>query len=475
MGKIFHEGERTQDQDYRHSWTPSSTNQQTGLYEGACQTHKACSPLYDGKKATPSWYAFDVEDIDMAETQLANHAVNTLSNLSATAVAARAAGRNPQPFFLAVGFHKPHVPWYAPSRYWDYYPEDNITLAPHRFKPVGAPNIAMQDVMRAWAHPKDKSKPLSCRYTDLCAQLWPGGPDVNKSGAGGTLTPDFPFDNTTYPDWKAKELRRAYWAAVSYTDANIGLVLDALHASPFANSTIVALWGDHGYALGDNDEWAKQTNFEHATHIPFMISVPGLAPGVSHALVEEVDLLPTLVQASTLGSGSQRATVPPCPADTQTSRATSLCTEGFSLLPLLRNSSAVWGRGAWSQFVRKASQCDCPAGSKAATCNCNVTAGNIPGSTGTIMGYTLRVDAYRYTVWVFFNQTAAAPDFTQVVGEELYLHDEHPLPVTWGVEHTNVIRDPQHQAVAERLRKAVVQCGQRPDTCPVEVLAGLVP
>ena len=182
-------------------------------------------------------------------------------------------------------FSKPHVPWYAPAHYWDLYPNETISLAPHKHKPIDAPNIAMQSVLRAWSTPHSEN-PLSCKYTDLCAEIYPGAPFAH--GRPG-ITTQFPFDNTTAPDWKARELRRAYWASLSYTDSNIGRVLDALSNFGFAESTVVALWGDHGYvrkhslvglvntcihttlnclfidrayryALGDNDEWAKQTN-----------------------------------------------------------------------------------------------------------------------------------------------------------------------------------------------------------------------
>jgi len=94
-----------------------------------------------GVKASPSWFAFDSDDIGMSEGQLANNAVQTLRNLSAAHEVARARGAAAKPFFLAVGFHKPHVPWYAPAKYWEYYPNDTTTLAPHRHKPTGVPQV----------------------------------------------------------------------------------------------------------------------------------------------------------------------------------------------------------------------------------------------------------------------------------------------------------------------------------------------
>lgn len=201
-----------------------------------------------------------------------------------------------------------------------------------------------------------------------------------------------------------------------------------------------------------------------------MISVPGLAPGRTPALVEQVDLFPTLVEAATMHVGSGPTVVPHCPGDTQASRGTALCTEGFSLLPLLKDSAAPWPKAAFSQFVRGASCCDCttPEPEGNACCPCDVARGT------NIMGYTVRVDKYRFTAWAEMNQTLAQPNWNNIVATELYTHDEDPWPVDWDWEHTNVVKDPKHQVVATQLRKVITQCGQRPDLCPPELLAGLV-
>ena len=90
------------------------------------------------------------------------------------------------------------------------------------------------------------------------------------------------------------------------------------------------------------------------------------------------------------------------------------------------------------------------------------------------MGYTIRVDKYRYTGWFGFNQTAADPDFGTVFGRELYIHDETPLPVDFSVEHVNVVNDPQHSAVVSQLHHVLVSCAQRPDLCPPELYADFV-
>jgi len=455
-GKIFHEGSNTQQQDYRYSWTPSTTNPASGLFEPS----GGPKPMYNGKVANPSFYAFDVDDEEMTETMLAEYGVQTIQNLSKVVL------DEAPPFFLAVGFHKPHVPWYAPKKYWDFYPNDTITVAPNPYKPEHGLNIAEQDVVRTWSTPKNNEQPLSCEYTDLCGEIYPDAPFAN--GRPG-ITKEYPYDNSSFPIWKAKQMRQAYWASLSYTDANIGRVLDALDASPFTKNTVIALWGDHGYALGDNALWAKQANFEHATHIPFMISVPGFAPGRSDALVEAIDLFPTLIAAATWMTPSGPTEVPPCP-DTKTSRNTALCTEGRSLMPLIQNASASWGYASFSQFSRDTSCCDCPVGSNTSCCSCAV---NHP-STDEIMGYTIRVNTYRYTGWFEFDSISATANFSNVLGTELYVHNESPIPVDFSVEHENVVADFNMQKVVSDLHMALVTCAPRPDLCPPSLLKGYV-
>lgn len=139
------------------------------------------------------------------------------------------------------------------------------------------------------------------------------------------------------------------WAALSYTDANISRVLDAFGASPFANGTVTALWGDHGHQLGDNNMWAKQTNFQQETHFPFMVHVPGMAPGVSDALVEENDLYQTLAEAATERTPKGPIVLLCCPVSISASRETGLCTEDFSLMPLISGMlpASEWVRAAF--------------------------------------------------------------------------------------------------------------------------------
>ena len=144
---------------------------------------------------------------------------------------------------------------------------------------------------------------------------------------------------------QVKELRRAYYAAVSYVDYNIGLLLDELSTLGLADNTIVVLWGDNGQQLGEHAEWDKKTRFEVASRVPLMVRVPGLTDsGVrSDRLTESVDIFPTLVEA---------AGFPPldlCPVD---STDVELCREGDSLLPLVKNPTAAnWKEVVFWQFA----------------------------------------------------------------------------------------------------------------------------
>ena len=197
-------------------------------------------------------------------------------------------------------------------------------------------------------------------------------------------------------------------------------------------------------------------------------------------LVEQVDLFPTLVEAATLHRPAGAVKLPPCPADTQRSRATALCTEGVSLMPLIANAATgggPWPRAAFSQFVRSDTCCDCAGGvpdpETGPCCKCGHGVDEY-GHGSQVMGYTVRVDKYRFTMWIGFNQTSATPAFDQVLATELYLHPEANLPIDWAVEHANVVADPAHAKVVAQLTKVLEQCAPRPDLCPPVLLAGLV-
>ena len=163
-----------------------------------------------------------------------------------------------KPFFLACGFDKPHLPFYAPKRYWDLYERDQIKIADNRYRPKHAP------------------KGLK------------GSNEYRKQ-----------YDLGEYEDGSEdfhRMMRHGYLACVSYVDKQVGKVLAELEALGLADNTIVVIWGDHGFHLGEHTFWGKHNTMHLATRVPLIIRGPGVEAGVSHAIVETSDLFPTLCE-----------------------------------------------------------------------------------------------------------------------------------------------------------------------------------
>lgn len=163
-----------------------------------------------------------------------------------------------KPFFLAVGFRSPHLPFVAPKKYWDLIDATKLTLPERDALPEGSPEAA-----------------------------GPGTDELRKYR-------EIPQGREVLDDASKRKLIHGYYAATSYADACAGRVLEALEQHGLAQNTIVVVWGDHGYHLGDFGIWGKHTNFERAARIPLLIAVPGNGGASSSALVETVDIYPTL-------------------------------------------------------------------------------------------------------------------------------------------------------------------------------------
>ena len=191
----------------------------------------------------------DVPDDAYFDGMIAEQAVRELDALS----------KNDAPFFLAVGFLKPHLPFNAPTKYWDLYDPADISLAAFKHMPEGAPDEA--------------------NHNSGELRNYRGIPEAPE-----------PFTEET-----ARKLRHGYYAATSYVDAQVGKVLQALDDLQMADNTIVVLVGDHGWSLGEHGLWCKHSPFDVATHTPLIIRAPGAAPGEANGLVEFVDIFPTLM------------------------------------------------------------------------------------------------------------------------------------------------------------------------------------
>lgn len=267
-----------------------------------------------------------------------------------------------RPFFLAVGFRKPHLPFCAPQKYWALYDRAKIPLPADNGHPLNAPELAT----RSWKELEG--------YTDI--------PNDGRLSSA-----------------KVQELRHGYYACVSYVDALVGRLLNELTKLELTGNTVVILWGDHGFHLGEQGLWTKANNYELSTRAPLIISVPRQArAAVSNALVEFVDIYPTLADICGLED--------------------PIGVEGVSLKPLLGDPDRPWKRAVFSQYPRARS-------------------GNRHRSHGDIMGYAVRTDRYRYVEW-------RAWDTQRVVARELYDHDADPNEmrnVATANEHSKTVRE----------------------------------
>jgi len=387
MGKLFHPGPASgQPGDYKcpackggddvgYSWSTTYFHGKDPLDTDNSETHIAVPANVTAK--TP-----------LCDTQVMTKALETIDDLSTGKIG------EGKPFFLSVGFHKPHLPWVFPEEFYQYYPEESIELPSNPYAPAGMPQIAWQS------------------YGETR-----GYADVAKLNASGAV-------NTTLPDWKTKQLRRAYYASVSYTDYNIGQVLDKLDEVGLANSTVVSLWGDHGWQLGEHGEWDKHTNWDVATHAPVMFRAPGLTDGgiSTTQVTETVDIMPTIAE---LAMGF---TVPSCPKD---STATKLCTEGTSLVPLIKDPHTPVKKAALSVYNRYHHFGGADE-SGAGAIGKSFPASDCLSDMGCAMGYTIltHIDGHemRYTEWVGFPgpSNGFKPLWNMSFGTELYNHTADP-------------------------------------------------
>lgn len=266
-----------------------------------------------------------------------------------------------KPFFMCVGFSKPHLPFAAPQRYWDLYQRDQFVV-PQRERPADAPQIAFT------------------KWHEL--RSYRGVPDE------GHLS-----------DELTRELLHGYAAAVSFADAQVGKVLTELDRLGLRENTVVVLWGDHGYKLGDYGMWCKHTNLELDTHVPLIVSAPGRARGQrTKALVEIVDLFPTL---AFLTAGDIPASC-----------------DGKSFAAVLDDPSQNFRSFAVSQYQR-----------------------------GSTMGYSLRNDRWRYTEWIQWGTQ-------KIVARELYDCQQTPSPPA------NLALQPQQADLVSQLSRQLDAAGR---------------
>lgn len=262
LGKIYHIGIDDPDSWSVPSWISKSPRYGPAsnalVRARAQQFREAGKPVpQNGKDAPffrgPAFEAVDCGDDDLVDGNIAAEGVRALGDL---------AKRPDQPFFLAVGFLNPHVPWVSPKKYWDLYRPEEIRLPDNQFLPKNAPVYAA------------------------------------RSGDDFYWYANVPQDRKVTPEF-GRECLQGYLASISYVDACVGRVLAELDRLGLRENTIVVFWGDHGYYMGEHSWWGgKHNNYEGATRAPLIVSAPGMkaAGRKCDALVEFVDIYPTLAE-----------------------------------------------------------------------------------------------------------------------------------------------------------------------------------
>ncbi|EMI41326.1 sulfatase [Rhodopirellula sp. SWK7] len=307
----------------------------------------------------PAVECYDVPDDSYRDGTIANRGIEQLKKLKTSN----------EPFFLAVGFTKPHLPFVAPKKYWDLYDREEIDLAPFQHYPENSP---------------------ACAATSY----------VEARGYSGVPT-EGPISEATQ-----QELIHGYLACASYVDAQIGKLIATLKETGLYDNTVIVLWGDHGFHLGDKQLWGKHTNYEQSTRVPLIMAGPGVIGGKSSdSPVNLIDIFPTLCEMTDL--------TPPRGID------------GKSLGPILKQRQQAVNQFAASIYPRNG-----------------------------IWGVAIRTERYRYVAWykgsynkkrngVRLNQP---PQYT-----ELYDYQTDPL------EQFNLSGKPDYVDIEEQLAKTNLQ------------------
>ncbi len=328
---------------------------------------------YVAEYIKPSTECADVPDDAYNDGANAKRAKELLANLS----------KKNEPFFLAVGLVKPHLPFVAPKKYWDMYKRDEMPIAEYQKVALNSPAIAYHQVGELR---KYSDIPALASFTD------------QQIGIG------LPID-------KQKELIHGYYACISYMDAQVGVLMNALDSLGLSKNTIVVLWGDHGWHLGDHDLWCKHTNFEQATHVPMIFSAPWINSSVSNTPSEFVDVFPTLCDLAGIA----------IPAHL----------DGKTLVPAMKDSKVKVKEFSVSQYPRSNSK--------------NETE-RLGYASGQCMGYSIRTERYRYTIWMGENFRSTNPYIEKLlIASELYDYKKDPL------ETVNVAADKKYSSVAKEM------------------------
>ncbi len=279
-GKIFHN-----QYDSQEGWSESPKRFSSGA-PNDYQSAVSVAEYYANSNVGPAYEAANVFDNSYIDGATADQAIAKLAELA----------KSDKPFLFALGFIKPHLPFNAPQKYWDMYTAADIELAPNPYIPEGAPKEAYYN-----------SNELRTGYLGI-----PQGDEVLDDNLSRTL-------------------KHGYAACVSYIDAQIGRVLDALEENGLADNTIVVLLGDHGWSLGEHTYWCKHTCYNTSLNVPLLIKSPTIEPARTEAVVSYIDLYPTLCDLVGLSQPSHL--------------------QGNSLVPIL-NDPTITGGQVYSRYGR---------------------------------------------------------------------------------------------------------------------------
>lgn len=349
FGKIYHDG-----WDVPGDWsTPSLPGRDKEMWEIFDEANPDGPTIIADRHQCPVLQNPNVDDEHFFAGRMTTEVLHAMQ--------ADASGK---PKFLAVGYRRPHLPFVAPKKYFDLHEPDESWLAPNPKPAEGSPvmawfnsdgyGTAMKRVGITLPEQPTREEAVSLNGYEMRSYL--GAPN---QGAISTA--------------KQLELLQAYAACVSFVDTQIGRLLDALESSGTMENTLILLWSDHGWHLGEQSGWSKMTNFEVATRVPFMVAGPGIEPGRTRTLAELVDLYPTLCELAGI----------PAPKHL----------EGESLTGALAEPSKTFPAVALSQHAR---------------------------FNERYMGRAMRTNRYRFVVWED-TQTGTT------VARELYDHQTDPL------------------------------------------------
>ena len=275
-GKIFHHRDDTEERSWSEpAWRPSINALDTLDPES--------KTMVSEKGRGPVFEAPDVHDSAYPDGQIADKTIHDLKRMK----------KDGKSFFIACGFQKPHLPFYAPKKYWDLYDRGGIDVADNQYRPENAPKSLKGS---------SEFNNYHLRHLEVNSDQW------------------------------HRSMRHGYYACVSYVDAQIGRVLKTLDQLELRDNTIIILWGDHGWHLGEHNFWGKHNVMHLSTHSPLIVSAPGFGKGQqSDRLVEFVDIYPTLCDLAGITTVNNEL-------------------QGTSFKPLLSQADRSWKKAVFSKF-----------------------------------------------------------------------------------------------------------------------------